>query len=350
MKAIKVIELGKAEVQEVQVPKLRSDYVLVKVEAVALNPSDWKALDFLSTPGSTCGHDLAGTVIEVGSGVKAPLKIGDHIAAFAHGCNSLKLEDGAFGDYAVVKGDVAIKLPDLMGFKEGSTLGVAVATIGLGLYQKLGLALPDQPTKKLDWCFIHGGSTAMGTLAIQMAKLSGYQVISTSSPLNFNLVKAYGADVVLDYNSPTCAADICRQTESKLYYAFDIISDSASAKLCADALSTDSATRQPLYSPLRAASETFPRDDVKSTFTFAYTSTGEPYEGGSIHLPPSREDFEYTKKFVRIVEKLLEQNKIKMHPIELKMGGWQGVLAGVDELRQAKVSGKKLVFRISESA
>lgn len=41
MKAIKVVEKGKAEVQDVPIPKLRDDYVLVKVKAVALNPTDW---------------------------------------------------------------------------------------------------------------------------------------------------------------------------------------------------------------------------------------------------------------------------------------------------------------------
>jgi NADPH:quinone reductase-like Zn-dependent oxidoreductase len=41
MKAIKSIENGKAEIQEVPVPKVLPDYVLVKVKAVALNPTDW---------------------------------------------------------------------------------------------------------------------------------------------------------------------------------------------------------------------------------------------------------------------------------------------------------------------
>ncbi|KAG9200846.1 hypothetical protein G6514_006554 [Epicoccum nigrum] len=148
MKAIKVIKPGHAEVQEVPIPKLRPDHVLVKVEAVALNPADWKSLDSLSTPGSTCGNDLAGVIVEVGPDVKAHLKKGDHIAGFSHACNFLEPEDGAFGDYALVKGDVAIKLPDSLSFEEVATLGVAVATIGLGLYQKLGLTLPDQPTEE----------------------------------------------------------------------------------------------------------------------------------------------------------------------------------------------------------
>lgn len=41
MKAIKVIDTGKAEVQHVPLPKMRDDYILVKVHAVALNPTDW---------------------------------------------------------------------------------------------------------------------------------------------------------------------------------------------------------------------------------------------------------------------------------------------------------------------
>ena len=41
MKAIKVVQKGKAEIQEVPLPKLRDDYVLVKVKDIALNPTDW---------------------------------------------------------------------------------------------------------------------------------------------------------------------------------------------------------------------------------------------------------------------------------------------------------------------
>lgn len=41
MKALKLVQTGKAELQEVPLPKLRDDYVLVKVHAVALNPTDW---------------------------------------------------------------------------------------------------------------------------------------------------------------------------------------------------------------------------------------------------------------------------------------------------------------------
>lgn len=50
MKAIKVVEPGKAEVQDVPLPRLRDDYILVKVKAVALNPTDWYLYPFPNTP------------------------------------------------------------------------------------------------------------------------------------------------------------------------------------------------------------------------------------------------------------------------------------------------------------
>lgn len=50
--AVVVTKPGEAAVQEVSVPKLRDDYILVKVKAVALNPTDWKHVDFLTTKGA----------------------------------------------------------------------------------------------------------------------------------------------------------------------------------------------------------------------------------------------------------------------------------------------------------
>jgi hypothetical protein len=144
------------------------------------------------------------------------------------------------------------------------------------------------------------------------------------------------------------AADMRKLTDNKLY-AFDVISNSASAKICTDALSTDSTIRKPIYSALLLKLAELPRDDVENTFTFAYTFTRGGYKG-PFRILPSSEDFEFSKKFARIVEKLLEQSRIKFHLIELKTEGWQGVFAGIDELRLGEVSGKKVVFKVSGDA
>lgn len=130
MKAIKVVEAKKAELQDVPVPKLRDDYVLVKVEAVALNPTDWKHVDYLANPGATVGCDYAGVVEEVGSAVQKKFSKGDRIAGFSHGVNSANKEDGCFAQYALSKGDVQMKVPDSLSTEDAATLGVGVTTVG----------------------------------------------------------------------------------------------------------------------------------------------------------------------------------------------------------------------------
>lgn len=85
-KAIVFVEKGKATIQEVPVPKLRDDCVIIKVNAVGLNPTDWKHIDGAVTdPGSRIGCDYAGVVEAVGSKVTKPFKKGDRISGVAHG-------------------------------------------------------------------------------------------------------------------------------------------------------------------------------------------------------------------------------------------------------------------------
>ena len=52
--AIVVTKPGEVAVEEVQIPKLRDDYILVKVKAVALNPTDWKHVDWLVRIAAPC--------------------------------------------------------------------------------------------------------------------------------------------------------------------------------------------------------------------------------------------------------------------------------------------------------
>lgn len=79
-KAIVIQKAGLAEIQDVSVPKLRDDYILVKTKAVALNPTDWKHVDYLADPGARVGCDYAGVVEEVGSKVTTGLKKGGTFA------------------------------------------------------------------------------------------------------------------------------------------------------------------------------------------------------------------------------------------------------------------------------
>ena len=86
--AIVIKQAGEAEIREVTVPKLRDDYINVKVHAVALNPTDWKHVDYLASPGARVGCDYAGVVVEVGRNVIKNFKKGDRVSGFCHGSNA----------------------------------------------------------------------------------------------------------------------------------------------------------------------------------------------------------------------------------------------------------------------
>jgi len=176
MKAYKLLSKGTAAVVETPKPALRPEYLLIRVICIALNPTDWKNIqntDVDSVHPLTVGCDFSGIVEEVGSAVTQPFSPGDRVCGFAHSCHTSQPEDGAFAEYIVAKADVTLKLPGQLGFEEAASLGLQIYTVGQGLYQSLQLPWPTEPVK-VEGKFpilIYGGSTAMGTLGIQMAKL-----------------------------------------------------------------------------------------------------------------------------------------------------------------------------------
>ncbi|KAL5336021.1 GroES-like protein [Aspergillus crustosus] len=325
------------------IPTLRDDYILVKTVSVALNPTDWKHIAYLAPPGVLVGCDYAGVVEAVGKDVKKKFKKGDRVCGFTHGSNAVQPEDGAFAEYIVAKGDLQIRIPDNVSFQEAATLGVGITTVGQALYQSLELALPNNPIKEPVPVLIYGGSSATGTLAIQFAKLSGYTVITTCSPRNFDLVKSLGADAVFDYNDPNAAAEIRKYTNNKLNYVLDTISLPETAKFCDEALSTDGGE----YSSILVVG--IERENVNDRWTLGYTAIGERFFFGDQEWPVKEGHKEFAEKIWNLAEKLLADGKIKAHPPSVRAGGLRGVLEGLQLMKEDKVSGQKLVYNVADT-
>ncbi|KAM5354139.1 hypothetical protein ACJ41O_000789 [Fusarium nematophilum] len=348
--AIQIKAAGKAElVTDAPLPELRDDHILVKTAAVALNPTDWKHIDFLASPGAIVGCDYSGTVQAVGAAVRNGLKPGDRVMGMVHGRprpqgNRSNHQDGAFAEYVTAKGDTQMRIPGGMSFEAASTLGAGIVTLGQALYQSLELPLPDDPAKAPFHVLIYGGSTATGSLAIQFARLSGLQVVTTCSPRHDDFVRGLGADHVFDYNSPQCAADIQRATENQLQFAFDTVATEDTAKICVDALGTGVAGAK--YTSLSPIPK-LQRDDVANLNTMAFTAVGEAFQIGDLSVPVVPEDYAFAIKFTRLAQELLAQGRIKAHPFEVREGGLEGVLSGLQEMREGKVSGKKLVYKLN---
>ncbi len=329
MRAIIFRSKNSASIESIPLPPLRPTYLLVKVDAVALNPTDWKNVAWWTpaAPFSIVGCDYAGTVTSVGPEVTKSFQIGDKVYGCAHGSNVSEAYDGAFAEYAMVKGDVTMHVPTDsslgLSIEDLATVPLGSITVGQGLFQQnkgLGLAWPESGKGNGEWLFINGGSTATGSLAIQLSKLAGYKVITTSSPRNFDFVKSRGADEVFDYNDPECGAKIRALTGNKLRYAWDTAGwDEKKTKHCvtAEALSSDSSICH--FGTI--ASDNFPRKDVKQTDTLMYTMFGEAFHKYGKDFAASKEDYDFAKAWMNLVEKLVADGKLKPHPKRVGDGG-----------------------------
>jgi hypothetical protein len=150
----------------------------------------------------------------------------------------------------------------------------------------------------------------------------------------------------LDYSSPLCGRKIREATQNKLFYAYDTIGEGSAPEICADALSTEKQPNgeNPQYCVIIKTQ--LPRSDVDQYHTFGSTAIGEAFEKAGGKFEANLEDLRHAKIITEQAETLLEQKKFKPHRYEARHGGLDGILDGLDDLRNGRVSGKKLVYRL----
>jgi len=158
------------------------------------------------------GTDLAGEVAEIGSQVTR-FRIGDRVLGFAAGGDKQRnrASEGAFQDYAIVLAHMVTPIPDAMSFEEAAVLPLGLSTAACGLFQRDFLAMNSPsavPVATGKTLLVWGGSTSVGSNAIQLAVAAGYDVVTTASPHNFDYVRRLGARAAFDYRSKTVIRDI----------------------------------------------------------------------------------------------------------------------------------------------
>lgn len=221
---------------------------------------------------------------------------------------------------------------------------------GQGLYQSLKLPFPDSPLANPVPILIYGGSTATGILGIQFAKLSGLIVITTSSPRNFDYLKSLGADTVYDYHkdTETLAQEIKAATKNKLTLSWDCSPTEDSARLCALAMSDSESGKYSSLLRIDAGIIKTANPRVESESTLGYSAFGETFSRYGMTFEAKPEDREFAGLFWELSRGLLADGRIKVAKMAIDQGGkgLDGVLKGLDDLKQGRVSGTKLVYRL----
>jgi NADPH:quinone reductase-like Zn-dependent oxidoreductase len=197
MKAVQINDFGDRSVLElndnVEIPTPASNEVLIKVKSASVNPVDWKIREGYLQPmlnhalPLTLGWDVSGEVASVGDQV-SDLKVGDAVYSRPD-----IAKNGSYAEYiTVVADEVAIK-PKSLSWQEAAGVPLAALTAWQSLYEIAKLEAGER-------ALIHAGSGAVGQFAIQLAKLRGAYVYTTTSSKNTDLVLGLGADEAIDYH------------------------------------------------------------------------------------------------------------------------------------------------------
>ncbi len=197
MKAVRIHAYGGPEVlayEDVPLPTLAEDDVLIQVHAAAVNPVDWKIREgylqgFLNEKlPLTLGWDVSGVVEAVGANVTA-FQPGDEVYSRPD------IErDGAYAEYIAVKASEVAFKPKTIDHIQAAAVPLAGITAWHCLFEAAHLAAGQR-------VLIHAAAGGVGSYAVQLAHWKGAYVIGTASAANQDFLLELGANEVIDYRS-----------------------------------------------------------------------------------------------------------------------------------------------------
>lgn len=189
---------------------------------------------------------------------------------------------------------------------------------------------------------IYGGSTSTGRMVIQFARLSNFEIIATSSPSNFSYLKSLGADHVFDYSSPSSPGAVTALTNSLLTLCIDCYSQQSSYEFCSSTLA-EGASYVSITPMIKVD-----REDLVFNVCMGVLYFNAPFLIQGQKIEATKEMFESAIKFADFAEGKLKGGEVKCHPNEVRGDGLQGVLEGMQEMREGNVKGKKLIYRVGQ--
>ncbi|KAI9198869.1 hypothetical protein LWI28_023445 [Acer negundo] len=207
MKAIVITTPGGPEVlklQEVEDPQIKDDEVLINVEATALNRADTLQRKGSYPPPKGAsphpGLECSGTVVSVGKHVSR-WKVGDQVCALLSG--------GGYAEKVAVPAGQILPVPPGVSLKDAAAFPEVACTVWSTVFMTSHLSSGET-------FLVHGGSSGIGTFAIQIAKCRGVRVFATAgSDEKLAFCKKLGADVCINYKTEDFVARVKEETGGK---------------------------------------------------------------------------------------------------------------------------------------
>ena len=179
----------------IPVPIIRSNEVLIRVTAAGLNRADihQRQGNYPPPPGTpnTLGMEVSGHIAEVGTAVSR-WHIGDRVCALLAG--------GGYAEYCAVPATQCLPVPENLSLVEFAGLPEATFTVWANLFH--------QPLVQTgETLLVQGGTSGIGSFAIQAAHALGVRVAATASTADkLQLIRSLGADAAFSYNDDWSSA------------------------------------------------------------------------------------------------------------------------------------------------
>lgn len=169
-------------------PELKAGEVLIKVAAAGVNRPDvvQRQGHYPPPPGASpiLGLEVAGEVVAVAEDV-TDLHLGDNVCALLSG--------GGYAEYATADAGLCLPIPSTLSAIEAASLPEVAFTVWFNLVMQGGMASGQT-------VLIQGGSSGIGSFAIQLAKAMGCKVITTAgNAAKVSACSSWGADIAIDY-------------------------------------------------------------------------------------------------------------------------------------------------------
>lgn len=183
------------QVEDVDIPTVKENEVLIEVKAAGVNPIDWKVregyfADLFKEPFPfPMGWDVSGQIKEVGNRVKT-FKTGDEV----FGLINFFEPAGCFAEYVTAPVSQIAHKPGRLDHAHTAGIPLVALTAWQALFESNDL-------KTNQKVLIHAGGGAVGQMAIQLAKHKGAHVTATGSERSKNIILNLGADQFINYQS-----------------------------------------------------------------------------------------------------------------------------------------------------
>ncbi|MCK4842101.1 MAG: NAD(P)H-quinone oxidoreductase [Methylococcales bacterium] len=210
MRAIEIIEQS-LQLTDRPIPEISETEVLIKVSAAGINrPDIMQRKGLYPAPEGASdipGLEVSGTVIKVGSHV-TQLNVGEQVCALCTG--------GGYAEFCAVNANLCLPIPKGFNFIQAAALPETFFTVWSNVFDRGQL-------KSNESILIHGGSSGIGTTAIQLAKAFGAKVyVTAGSDEKCNFCKKLGAYVSINYKKNDFVTEIKRLTQDQ---GVDVILD-----------------------------------------------------------------------------------------------------------------------------